>query len=491
MSAVDHEPEAVERGLARVAQKLAGWTEKWFPDAYIFAAVGVVLVAVLAMINGASPVAVAQSFGGGFWDLTAFTLQMAMVVLTGYVVATSPPVAKLIEWLARRPNGPRSAIAFVALLACLVSMLNWGLSLVFGGLLARAIARRKDLAVDYRALGAAAFMGLGSVWALGLSSSAAQLQATASSIPESLLQITGVLDFGKTIFTWQSLLSAAVLIVITVIIAAFSAPRGAAIRTAEQMQVDLNDEPEPAGKPTRPGERPEYSPILPWLLGLLTLGWLINEFVSKPFLTVASSLNGYLLVFLMLGLVLHGTPRRFLDAVAKAVPATAGILIQFPLYAAMGAVLTEAEGFNGTTVSHRVSEIFTALGGGGWFAVVLVIYTAAGAARTVRWWQVAGRGAVRDAVGHRHRHEPRLDGADLQHGRGPAEHDQPVLHVADAGPVAPACPRHRRLHRAAVHAPPAGDHPALLGSGHDLHLRTTGDSLIAALAPGPVSSRDG
>lgn len=376
MSAVDHEPEAAERGLARVAQKLAGWTEKWFPDAYIFAAVGVVLVAVLAMINGASPVAVAQSFGGGFWDLTAFTLQMAMVVLTGYVVATSPPVAKLIEWLARRPNGPRSAIAFVALLACLVSMLNWGLSLVFGGLLARAIARRKDLAVDYRALGAAAFMGLGSVWALGLSSSAAQLQATASSIPESLLQITGVLDFGKTIFTWQSLLSAAVLIVITVIIAAFSAPRGAAIRTAEQMQVDLNDEPEPAGKPTRPGERPEYSPILPWLLGLLTLGWLINEFVSKPFLTVASSLNGYLLVFLMLGLVLHGTPRRFLDAVAKAVPATAGILIQFPLYAAMGAVLTEAEGFNGTTVSHRVSEIFTALGGGGWFAVVLVIYTA-------------------------------------------------------------------------------------------------------------------
>ncbi|TDT34379.1 short-chain fatty acids transporter [Naumannella halotolerans] len=376
VSAVDHEPEAAERGLARVAQKLAGWTEKWFPDAYIFAAVGVVLVAVLAMINGASPVAVAQSFGGGFWDLTAFTLQMAMVVLTGYVVATSPPVAKLIEWLARRPNGPRSAIAFVALLACLVSMLNWGLSLVFGGLLARAIARRKDLAVDYRALGAAAFMGLGSVWALGLSSSAAQLQATASSIPESLLQITGVFDFGKTIFTWQSLLSAAVLIVITVIIAAFSAPRGAAIRTAEQMQVDLNDEPEPAGKPTRPGERPEYSPILPWLLGLLTLGWLINEFVSKPFLTVASSLNGYLLVFLMLGLVLHGTPRRFLDAVAKAVPATAGILIQFPLYAAMGAVLTEAEGFNGTTVSHRVSEIFTALGGGGWFAVVLVIYTA-------------------------------------------------------------------------------------------------------------------
>lgn len=84
--------------------------------------------------------------------------------------------------------------------------------------------------------------------------------------------------------------------------------------------------------------------ILPILAGLLTLGWLISQFVTKPFLTVVSSLNGYLLVFLILGLVLHGTPRNFLQAVNKAVPATAGILVQFPLYAAMAAILTKATG---------------------------------------------------------------------------------------------------------------------------------------------------
>ncbi|MET3720206.1 hypothetical protein [Arthrobacter sp. UYEF21] len=44
----------------------------------------------------------------------------------------------------------------------------------------------------------------GAVWALGLSSSAAQLQATAASLPPALLEITGVLDFGTTIFTWRS-----------------------------------------------------------------------------------------------------------------------------------------------------------------------------------------------------------------------------------------------------------------------------------------------
>src|SRR5215217_2618777 len=207
-----------EKGIARLAQRLAGWTEKWFPDAYIFALAGVVIIAVAALAIGASPQSIANAFGDGFWDLTAFTLQMAMVVLTGYVVATSPPVAKLIDRLATMPNSARSAVSFVAFLSLSVSFLNWGLSLVFGGLLARAIARRTDLRVDYRALGAAAFMGLGAVWALGMSSSAAQLQATASSLPKELLKVTGVLDFGTTIFTWQSLSMCAIIIVLTVLI---------------------------------------------------------------------------------------------------------------------------------------------------------------------------------------------------------------------------------------------------------------------------------
>ena len=92
-----------ERGLARIAQRMAAWTEKWFPDAYIFALAGVIIIALAALAIGASPQSIADSFGNGFWDLTAFTLQMAMVVLTGYVVATSPPVAQ-----ADQPAGPDS-----------------------------------------------------------------------------------------------------------------------------------------------------------------------------------------------------------------------------------------------------------------------------------------------------------------------------------------------------------------------------------------------
>ena len=255
-------------------------------------------------------------------------------------------------------------------------MLNWGLSLVFGGLLARAIARRSDLEADYRALGAAAYMGLGAVWALGLSSSAAQLQATPESLPPELLEITGVLDFGETIFTWQSLTMAAMLIALTVLISWASAPQGESIRTAEAMDVDLDDSVDPAPSSTRPGEWLERSAILPAAMGLLTLVWLVYQLIDNPILTVVSSLDTYLLVFVVLGLVLHGTPRAFLDATTKAVPTTAGVLVQYPLYAAMAAVLTRATGRGGATVSEHLADFFTNVGGSGGFAVVIALYTA-------------------------------------------------------------------------------------------------------------------
>jgi short-chain fatty acids transporter len=376
MAATSTTVDTQERGLARFAQRLAGWTEKWFPDAYVFALIGVVVVTLAALINGSTPKEVAEAFGGGFWDLATFTLQMAMVVLTGYIVATSPPAAKAISRIAQVPSTARGAVAFVALISCSVSMVNWGLSLVFSGLLARAIARRSDLEVDYRAIGAAAYMGLGAVWALGLSSSAAQLQATAESLPPELLKITGILDFGTTILTWQSLTMAVILIVLTVVIAWFSAPQGRSIRTAEDMGVDLDDTVDPPAPRTKPGEWLERSRSLPIYVGLLSLLWLIYQFIDLPFLTVISSLDTYLLVFVVLGLVLHGTPRGFLDATTKAVPTTAGVLVQYPLYAGMAAVLTQAAGRGDLSVSEHLASLFTDLGGSGGFAIVIAIYTA-------------------------------------------------------------------------------------------------------------------
>ena len=121
-----------------------------------------------------------------------------------------------------------------------VVAVSWGLSLVFTGLLVREIVKRID--VDYRAIGAAAYLGLGSVWALGLSSSAALLQATKSSIPASLLPITGVIPLTQTIFLPQSMAMAAVLVIVSVIVAYVSAPREGEARTAKMMGIEFRDD---------------------------------------------------------------------------------------------------------------------------------------------------------------------------------------------------------------------------------------------------------
>src|SRR5690606_34538722 len=97
----------------------------------------------------------------------------------------------------------------------------------------RALAKRTELRMDYRAAGAAAYLGLGAVWAMGLSSSAAQLQANPASMPPGLLPITGVLPFSETIFLWQSILLTAILIAVSLAVAWWIAPRGGDARTIE------------------------------------------------------------------------------------------------------------------------------------------------------------------------------------------------------------------------------------------------------------------
>ncbi|MGN2245491.1 short-chain fatty acid transporter [Frateuria sp. GZRR35] len=369
--------DSSQQGLfARAALRSAAWSERWFPDAWVFAALGLVLVALLALGFGATPATTVQAFGDGFWSLIPFTMQMAFVVIGGYVVASSPIVARLIDALARVPKGGRGAVCYVALVSMLASLLSWGFSLVFGGLLVRALARREDLAMDYRAAGAAAYLGLGAVWAMGLSSSAAQLQANPASMPPGLLAITGVLPFTQTIFLWQSLLLTAALIGASLLVCWFTTPTGAGARTARDCGVADADALPALPPRTRPGEWLEYSPLLSLLVGVLGLGWLLRRFASLPAAVAIADLNTYNLLFLTVGLLLHWRPRSFLDAVARAVPSTAGVLIQFPLYGGIAALLTHAPGADGATLAHRLAGVFVRVATTDSFPLVMGSYSA-------------------------------------------------------------------------------------------------------------------
>src|SRR5689334_5139299 len=106
------------RGLARLAASFTRFAERWVPDAFVFALAATFVVLPIAMVGrGKSPLEVVELWGSGFWELIPFTLQMALVIITGYVLATTRPVYRLIAALAGIPKTPRAAVAFVALFA--------------------------------------------------------------------------------------------------------------------------------------------------------------------------------------------------------------------------------------------------------------------------------------------------------------------------------------------------------------------------------------
>src|SRR4029077_18989841 len=195
------------------------------------------------------------------------------IIITGYSVATAPPVYRIVCRLADIPKSGRSAVAFVALFSMLSSLVSWSFSLIISGLLAREVTHRVRGA-DYRAVGAAAYLGIGSVWALGLSSSAALIMAAPASLPQSILSISGVIPLSQTLLLWQSMLTAAVIVVLSMAIAYYSPPDARETRGMADMGVTYEVVTVPKESPQKPGEWLEYSPLLSIVVGLFGVAYL-------------------------------------------------------------------------------------------------------------------------------------------------------------------------------------------------------------------------
>ncbi|MGB9067878.1 MAG: TIGR00366 family protein [Candidatus Acidiferrales bacterium] len=363
--AVPNQPN-LAGGFARLGMALADWSERWFPDSFVFTLAVLVIAFAGSMFLGATIRDLFKDFGEGFWSLIPFTMQMAIMIIGGYVVASSPPIYGVIRWLAKIPRTPRGAVAFVAFFSMATSMISWGFSLIFSGMLVREIVRNVPR-IDYRAIGAASYMGTGSVWALGLSSSAALMMATPSAIAGPLLAIGGVIPLSQTIYTWQSLTTAAVLIFSGVVVAYLSAP-ATSTKTAESFGVTEGVEFGKLEKRRTPAEWLEHAPALSILVGVIGLGYLVLVFRARGPLA-ALDLNTYNLLFLVAGLLLHWRPSSFTRAVNGAVPATAGVLVQFPFYGGILGIVTMSP------VTRTLAHFLVRVSSKSSYPVVVAVYS--------------------------------------------------------------------------------------------------------------------
>src|SRR5690606_23381554 len=104
-----------------------------------------------------SPLAVLGYWGDGFWGLLSFSMQMLLVLVTGFMLASTPLVKGILDRLAALAKTAGHAILLVTVISLLASWINWGFGLVVGALFAKALARK--VKVDYRLLVASAYSG--------------------------------------------------------------------------------------------------------------------------------------------------------------------------------------------------------------------------------------------------------------------------------------------------------------------------------------------
>jgi short-chain fatty acids transporter len=351
------------------------------PDAFVFALLATILVVIAGVLATTSTVLeVVDAWGRGFWDLIPFTLQMSLVIITGHVLATSPPMGRLIRAAARWPTTPRGAVAMVTVFALASSWLNWGFSLIFSAVLAREVARRVK-SVDYRAIAAASFLGIGSVWAQGLSGSAALQMATAGALQPAIRDIVargglvpgGIIPFTHTIFLWQSLLSVAVELVVVTSVMWLATPPAGRGRTAHDLGIDLGTSEISEPKTPRsipPGAWLEHSPILTWLIFALGATFLVRYFMQTDEPLNALNLNIVNLTFLLVGLLLHRTPARLIHAVQAATPAAWGVILQFPFYAGIAGIITT------THLNEKLADAFVSVSTATTFPPLVALYSA-------------------------------------------------------------------------------------------------------------------
>ncbi len=383
--------------IARLGSALCRVFEKTAPDPFVIAIGLTLLTMILALTLGyegaagvsAKAGAMIDSWRGadGLWKFLGFGMQMSLILVTGHALAASRPIKRLIGRVSSIPSSPGSAAAMIAGVAIVSGLINWGLGLIIGALLARETARalaQKNIRAHGALLAASGYMAL-LVFHGGLSGSAPLKMSSEAQakdvLPTSLVETMDTLavPLSDTLFSPMNLfVCVGLLVIVPITFALLTPPRDDEI---VPMPISDDPEPEPLERATTFPEWIDRSPIMAWLLALLLLVAFVRFSAADGLMTLGP--NEMNTLMLALGLVFHGSIRSYIKAAEEGAKGCAGIILQFPLYAGiMGIAVSSglvddfstwiASFANETTAplftfcSAAVVNLFVPSGGGQW-----------------------------------------------------------------------------------------------------------------------------
>ena len=350
----DQAPKVKRRGLMqRMTTLCVRYVERFMPDPYLFAVVLTLIVVGLCalLVNGATPGGMLRAWYGGVWgaqNIFTFAFQMVLILVTGYTLAEAPVLKRAIICIAGRPNNQVQGALLCFGVSAVFSLLNWGLGLVAGALVARQVAKRLAGA-HFGYLIAAAFMGF-IVWTQGLSSSIALANTDTNSPINVIHKMTGTnVPLRLTIFQPYSWVS----VIVVLLLLAIAIWR---MQPAESLEPDpaVFEEQEDPVAPRSDSKRTfaEWLEDL-WILNVLIFVAGITYFWLSGF---ALNISSMIMLFTVTSALLHRTPIRFIRAFSGAAKVSGPLLLQYPLYGGIVGLLAYLPAASGKALQTVLAE---------------------------------------------------------------------------------------------------------------------------------------
>ncbi len=307
---------------------------RYLPDPFVFAIVLTFLTVILAIVvEQQSFIDVTAAWGKGFWSLLAFTTQMAVILAMGYDLAKAPVVDRLMDAIVSRVETPRTAVIVATLVGAVGSYLNWGFGLVIGGIIAKKLALHVRN-VHYPLIIAAAYSGF-TMYGLGLSATIPMVISTPGHPMEKQM---GLITLAETIFSAPMLITAAVVLITLPLLNGMLHPKpgqtvteidralhAAAPAKSEAADLDANTI----------ASKLNNSRILAAGIGALGMAYVVINFIRGG----GVDLNLINFFILFLGILLLGTPNAYLRQLNEGIKTISGIILQFPFYAGIMAIM--------------------------------------------------------------------------------------------------------------------------------------------------------
>ncbi len=353
---------------------LSSWSQRFIPDAFPLVLILTLLVAVLALVfTESTPLSVLQNWYDGFWSMLSFTINIVMLMFTGFLVANSKPVNKLLLKLAKIPNSTSAAVLLFMIVSIILFYIHFALGMAAAILFGKAMIVEQDKKGNKLPISLiAAAGGFCIVFQAGPTASAPLTVSSAGHFKEEAI---GIIPLTETSMALPVILMNVVMAAIFILVFPRLAGKlSLGERDEADQEVLARFQADVAA--VQADEAPSMSNFAEWMdnfwgfqvfIGVCGLVMVIISIVKGGLTQLGfGSVN---MLFFMLALILHRTPANLTKAAREGITSVSGVVLQFPFYAGIFGILS----YSGLGVV--ITGFFTSIASGRLFTAVVLWFS--------------------------------------------------------------------------------------------------------------------